>query len=466
MDYQTFVDQFATACCVMSVEKSPDGGCGQIHILCGNSSYREIMGPAFHDGMPYQELVPKDLKFEDFCYRAAFLKQRMHAYVETKGLGTWTDQIHLPMKSDRDDIGYVLFQFEYTKKLDPSRMALVSIDTAAAVVKASFALLGADDFYEGLLEVVSQIQETTDALCCRILLLDHQNRKAIRFCEKLREDFDRYYSDQLPFLGDGEISYEIARSWEDTIGVSNEVIVKNESEMSDLEKRNPAWVANMRSFGIRSVLLIPLRRKKEIIGYLYVVNFNTENVVEIKEILEMISLFLAPELSNHLLMEELERIGNIDALTGLNNRRAMNRRWDELSRRKKQLPCGIIVVDLNGLKKVNDECGHESGDLLINSLVRILEGFFSREDIFRIGGDEFLVITEKLSREDFEDKVERLSEESGRDPNLCFASGSFWHSGETDLHTAFRIADSRMYEDKKQYYLAHPDQDSRNRGNR
>ena len=111
MDFQHFVDGVDMPCCVMSVQKTAEDTCGEIRIIAANRRYKKTMGPAYYDGMLYSELVPKDNKFEDYCYRAAILKQRMHAYVETRALGCWTDQTLIPLGSDREDVGYWQFVF-------------------------------------------------------------------------------------------------------------------------------------------------------------------------------------------------------------------------------------------------------------------------------------------------------------------------------------------------------------------
>ena len=77
MDYQKFVDQVAMPCCVIAVDRAGDGGYGDIRIIAANAPYRSVMGPGYYDGMLYSELVPQDNKFEDYCYRAAILKQSM-----------------------------------------------------------------------------------------------------------------------------------------------------------------------------------------------------------------------------------------------------------------------------------------------------------------------------------------------------------------------------------------------------
>ena len=79
MEFQAFVNTVDMPCCVLSVEKAGEESWGEIRIVVANRAYRDTMGPAYHDNMIYSELVPQDNKFEDYCYRAAVLKQRMHA---------------------------------------------------------------------------------------------------------------------------------------------------------------------------------------------------------------------------------------------------------------------------------------------------------------------------------------------------------------------------------------------------
>ena len=323
MDFQAFVNTVSQPCAVLSVEKAPDGTWGEIRIVCANPIYKETMGPLYYDNMLYHELVPKDLKFEDFCFRAAVGGQRMHAYVDTPALGCWTDQLMIPLASDRPDLGYCQFMFEFTKHPESQRMADVSIETASAVIRACIALMRPAEFEENVRDVLEELLDYAEAYACRIMLVDHEKRQAINFCEQVRQGALVHPLDSRL---DGTLSYEIVRSWEDMIGVSNAVIVKSDEELDELETRNPAWVESMRMYGINSLVLIPLRRGKVIIGYLYVVNSNTERVVEIKELVELLSFFLGAEIANFQLMEQLSEMSRVDALTGLNNRFAMLQR--------------------------------------------------------------------------------------------------------------------------------------------
>lgn len=85
------------------------------------------------------------------------------------------------------------------------------------------------------------------------------------------------------------------------IGVSNAVIVKDEQDIADIRAVNPLWADSLRAHDVKSLVLLPLRQAKHVIGYLYVVNFDVSKVVEVKEMVELMSFFLGAEISNHLL---------------------------------------------------------------------------------------------------------------------------------------------------------------------
>lgn len=446
MDFQAFVDSVGAACAVLSVERTMvEGHCGEIRIVKANQLYRDTMGPRFYENMPYHELVPKDIKFEDYCYRAAILGQRMHWYVETKAMNCWTDASMIPMVSDDFEVGYCQFIFEFTPVAEAERMAEVSVDTAERVIKSCITLIGAEDFRTGVGEVLEDIIAVSNAFCCRVQLIDHKKKTTANFCERFRPD-PAFRPDPTK----GVFSYELVNSWESVIGVSNAVLVKDEHDIRALAAANPAWAESLRDYNIESLLLIPLRQRHEVIGYLYIVNYDVEKVVELKELVELVSFFLGVEISNHMLMDRLEEMSRIDALTGLNNRYAMLQRMSDL--REERTPFGVINMDLNGLKDVNDTQGHDAGDRLLVQAAEILRKVFYQQDIYRTGGDEFIVIARDISRETFDAKVARLRGDVCKNSAVSFAVGAYWSDGDKDVAAAFRKADQRMYADKQRYY--------------
>ena len=452
MDFQAYVDMVGMPCCVMSVEKREGGSYGDIRIVCSNQVYKEVMGPKYHDGMLYYDLVPKDNKFEDYCYRAAVLGQRMHAYVETKALHTWTDQTLIPLASDREDLGYCQFIFEFTESLDAGRMADISVSAAEIIIEACMTLLSSSDFRASLKDVLKVVLKEASAVAVTILLIDHKREEIINYCEALDAGFPHLHEEGEAFL-----PYEMIRTWEDMIGVSNNLIIQNNRDMEMVEEKNPAWAQSMKENGVYNLVMVPLRRGRDIVGYMYVVNYDVSKVVEIKEIVELLSFILGSEIYNYMLYKELEELSRIDTLTGIFNRRAMKNCLQQLEEMEEKPSVGIVSIDLNGLKTVNDADGHEAGDNLLIRAAELLKGVFRQDDLFRTGGDEFIVISIGIGEENFRRRMKMLHDLEKEQEDVRFAVGGYWTDGSEDLKTAIRKSDDNMYAEKKAFYAEHPE---------
>lgn len=450
MDFQNFVNTVDMPCCVLSVEKRPDGFVGDIRIICANQAYRNAMGSGYYDGMPYYELVPQDNKFEDFCFRAAILKQRMHAYVEVRAMNAWVDQTLIPLVSEEESIGYCQFIFEFTQSGEADRMANVSMDTAETAIEACIKLIGAENIKSSAGDVVELILEASGARACRIVLIDHEEKRAVTFCDRMTPDAAPVHARE-----EDVISYDLILTWEKMIGGSNAVIIKDEQDMTMLAEQNPEWAASMRNNNVQTLVLIPLRRTKEVIGYLYVINFDVSRAVETKELIELVSFFLGSEIHSHLLLHQLEEISQIDTLTGTRNRRAMSLCMKRMQ--EDRSPFGVLNIDLNGLKIVNDREGHEAGDKLLIQAGEILHKVFYQDDLFRTGGDEFIVISRNISEDTFVKKLNRLRGDMMKNSSVSFAIGEYWSDGTVDVKTALRLADEKMYQDKEAFYDKHPE---------
>lgn len=104
-------------------------------------------------------------------------------------------------------------------------------------------------------------------------------------------------------------------------------------------------------------------------------------------------------------------------------------------------------IDLNGLKKTNDEQGHEAGDRLICRMAEILKEVFPQQ-AYRIGGDEFVVILPWIPESEFDAKVQQLREALRRQ-QVSAAVGSVWEPAPEDVEVLLRRADDRMYCEKE-----------------
>ncbi len=146
-----------------------------------------------------------------------------------------------------------------------------------------------------------------------------------------------------------------------------------------------------------------------------------------------------------------------DALTGLKNKHAYAQKESELDKRiaaHEPAAFAVVVCDVNGLKKVNDTKGHVAGDAYIRCAGQLICTTFTHSPVYRIGGDEFVVM---LEGRDYENRIRlmqklgRLVEENDRQQQVTLASGIADYSPETDIcvQDVFERADSAMYRQKK-----------------
>lgn len=145
---------------------------------------------------------------------------------------------------------------------------------------------------------------------------------------------------------------------------------------------------------------------------------------------------------------------NKDSLTGLLNRTAWNKKINELNSNTNEI--GVVFADLNNLKYANDHFGHLAGDALINTFTDILKICFKKDSIYRIGGDEFVVVIEKDLSE-IENSINNFKEKIIENNHIaCFGS----ETGKgTIINELIRKAEAKMYQNKNEYYKT----ESRNR---
>jgi diguanylate cyclase (GGDEF)-like protein len=256
-----------------------------------------------------------------------------------------------------------------------------------------------------------------------------------------------------------DIPYEVVETWEWLVGETNCIIIKSPEDMAFYEEKSPAWVASLRKNDVKSLVLVPFIHQNAIIGYLYITNFDISETTRLKGAIELVSLFLSSEVANHMIMDRLEYLSNIDMLTGVFNRNSMNVAVDELSTKLKlnPRPFSVAFCDLNGLKSINDNDGHESGDQLLKDAARVLKKIFIKDKIYRAGGDEFTIISTESTEQEFIQKVALLKQEACDPDWLYFAVGYYHDATDGNLRLAMRYADERMYKDKDAYYKAYPD---------
>nr|WP_276008925.1 diguanylate cyclase [Aequitasia blattaphilus] len=168
-------------------------------------------------------------------------------------------------------------------------------------------------------------------------------------------------------------------------------------------------------------------------------------------------VYVTNKTTNRRLVEELDKVSGMDALTGLTNRRSCDLRIEEM-RAKGRFPIGIIIGDVNGLKRVNDELGHEMGDVLLRIMGEAIICGSPPDSIqCRMGGDEFMVVVPETTEKHCKDIVQDIRSFLERNQEqyafeLSMSLGMALNDESTDLECTIKQADQMMYGDKQKYY--------------
>jgi len=167
-------------------------------------------------------------------------------------------------------------------------------------------------------------------------------------------------------------------------------------------------------------LIIPLYFQQENLGG---VVFFTEGYSNIEQ-LELLSLHFSMELHKSRLYEKIRRLSSIDSLTSVYLKEHFFSLFDdELSRHRAQNnEMALIMMDIDYFKEVNDKFGHLTGDIVIQEVANKIKKFSREEDLIgRFGGDEFLIMLPKSSREKARQISVRIKDAIS---NIIFNKGS------------------------------------------
>ena len=213
----------------------------------------------------------------------------------------------------------------------------------------------------------------------------------------------------------------------------------------------PAVAKLIEWLGATDGVYVPVFHEGEIDGVLVVTARSADIPDELFEQCKAVGHLTELALSNALAHEELLELASTDALTGTSNRRG----FDQLiENRPGPVPFTILVIDLDGLKRVNDSKGHAAGDALLAHVAITLQGSLRRGDsLARLGGDEFAAVLFDADEADGRRVAERMLQALAASPldgeapsaSIGIAAGS----PEDSASAVFEAADAAMYGAKR-----------------
>ena len=160
---------------------------------------------------------------------------------------------------------------------------------------------------------------------------------------------------------------------------------------------------------------------------------------------------------SELQLGHVKNLAYTDALTGVKSKLAYCETEEELNEMISQghtAPFAVVVCDVNGLKYINDTQGHKAGDAYIKSAAKLICDLFVHSPVYRMGGDEFVVIlsnTDYLNRSVIMKQLHDTSAENIKKGEVVVSAGvSDYEPGVTkNVKSIFEKADTLMYEEKK-----------------
>ena len=459
-DYKNFLETFKGVACILAVDLTVDHGDSRYLVVDGNEAYKRTVVKSldeFEQNVPYTRYIMKASNFEALLDSVANTGKPIHTYFDIELYNAWMEVYYLPLASDDPNRKYIFFTYEMNPKADVDKLADISTETATNVLKTCLKLRETDDFRESMNSVIKDIRRQCGSERCSILLTDYENRDYSLLCEDYNHD-DPNQKPMESFLT--EEFYAVIETWPRLINKSNCFTITNEQDMEEASKIAPEWIESLKFAGVKSIVIYPLRSDNKTIGYIWAGNFPVEKTLMIKETLGLTAFILSAEIANDQNVRKMKIMSSTDLLTGVYNRNAMNNRISEdvNGTRLIQKPFGVFFIDVNGLKTINDTQGHLAGDNLLKDVASTLKELKSDNvEIYRVGGDEFLIITPKTSPAEFLRIEEELRSKCELPNRAHFAVGSCHSDENDDVRKAMQKADARMYEVKEEYYSRHPE---------
>lgn len=292
--------------------------------------------------------------------------------------------------------------------------------------------------------VIDAAQRVLDFTNCAILLLDDRKEELVIVQQRGYPEETRGL--RIPIGGPKGISRWVAEHGEMLY-------------VPDV-REDPRYVPGVPD--ARSELAVPIKILDRTIGVLNVESDRLDAFDSSEaQLLQALASQLALALELHRVRRELERLTYTDALTGVYNRRYLDYLLENEKARAERFdhPVGLLMIDLDDFKRVNDEYGHLKGDEVLVEFARLLCGSVRKVDrVVRFGGDEFLVVlleTDEVGAEVARERITRIVREGFANSavlldecSIGFSSGVVVRRPGEDMGELLRQADRRMYEEK------------------
>jgi diguanylate cyclase (GGDEF)-like protein/PAS domain S-box-containing protein len=438
-DILYMLKELPDACCIFKVLTDPFGTVKDMLFLFANEKYAQLTGHTTAELIGstfYTTVNNQDEDWIKFSYQAAILRQSSINRSYNSQHDLWLEFWAVPVYQ-KGFCAYIIHDVTATKRDEDTRT--FQTNTNNLVIECAKAG-STSDFAKGIKRVLRIIGQTLEA--DRVYVIRNAGDKILDRYEWISKSSPADLPSKKVFE-----KYELIAKWNKQLKGKTFFCMNDTSVIAEVDP--DLYNEHIAGKCARYAVAV-LKDKDEKIGFLVADNYSLEIQVNIEEVMETVGIFLSSQIKNHELNQELMFLGGHDALTGLGNRYALNQELLLLSGMSTTV--GVCYTDINGLKAINDENGHEAGDKIIIDTGTLFGSIFKKKYCYRFGGDEFIAVVPEVNREKFEEMVEKFRSKS---KDIAIAIGWEWVDNSGDVNKAIKKADESMYLDKAKYYKLH-----------
>lgn len=241
---------------------------------------------------------------------------------------------------------------------------------------------------------------------------------------------------------------EVCAGWYQKFSENKHIMIEDLEKIKD---DDPALYRVLHKQNISSLVVVPLYDNGKAFAFYGIDNPPPSSLEYTSGMLHIMGHFIVAALKRRNLVRQLQDMSMRDELTGLGNRHALHQFTVDTDH---YTSVGVVYCDITGLKAANDSKGHLFGDKLIYNAGICLQKAFEGYGLFRVGGDELLVICPDISHDLFEEKVAQLHQLT-KEYEVNLAIGYCWDDRDaSNINTWMAKAESAMYQEKSAYYKA------------
>ncbi len=332
---------------------------------------------------------------------------------------------------------------DITDKENTSRAVRDKLEMQHALVdcvRTFYAAPTIDDAINIILRILGRIHQADRAYVFKYTNDEH----GTFFCSNSHEWCAENIKPQIDNLQN--LSLDLLPDWKTFFGPEQSIAIR---DIELIKESHPETYNFLRIQGIKSLMIAQLSVDGVATGFIGV--DNPRHMGEDLSLLWSLSYFVTMEQQKQRMESNILFLSRHDSLTGLGNRHRYMRLLSELENAE-NVETGVAFVDLNGLKSLNDREGHTAGDIFLKTMGEVFTRHFRKDEVFRIGGDEFVIVSRGISAHRFKKKIRAMRDEADALYPGALALGSVWKKSGTSPSEMARLADKRMYADKRRHY--------------